>query len=428
MRESVLSLDPADLPGDAATAAAKSKLLSLLFDTLVVLDDSGMPQPALALSWQHDADCRKWRFLLRAGVPLEDGSTLTAETVAAILRPFNDTWRVGASGDELSIETAISAPDLPYDLADPSKSICLRGDNARLSGTGPFRLARWEPGRRVLLAANPQCWAGRPFLDAVSIEMGRTLRDQLLDLEVDKADFVEIGPVEARRAVQRGARLWSTAPDTLIAIAFERGKPALEDARLREAVALSIDRAAMHSVLVQKQGEVAVSLLPQHLSGYAYLFSSGADPARARQLISGIGQVPSLVLAYDGSDPLARPMAERIAVNAREAGITIQVNAQAGSPDMRLVRLPIRSPLPAPALAEIASFFHLDSPRPAQGEAIESLYTSERAMIDSYRVIPLLHIPELFGSTVRLRVWETRGVDKSGKWHFADMWLDTEKP
>ncbi len=430
MREAVRTLDPGDWPPDAPTAAAKAKLVPLLFETLVRLDDDSRPQPGLALSWQHDSDYKRWRFRLRPGVLFDDGSVMGAETVSAALRPLNGNWRVGSDGDTLVIDTDLPAPELPYELAEPSKSICLRGDNEKLSGTGPFRLARWEPGRRALLAANEQHWAGRPFLDTVSIEMGRLLRDEMLDLELDKADFVEIWPNEVRRLAQRGAKIWTTAPDMLIALTFERGKNAVEDQRVREAVALSIDRAAMHSVLVQKQGELAASLLPQHLSGYAYLFSSGPDPARARRIIAGLGQtLPPLMLAYEGADPLARSMAERIAVNTREAGLTLQVSGQAAGADMRLVRFPIRSSLPGPALAEIASAFHLaDAGRPAQDESIETLYASERAMIDGYRVIPLLHLPEIFGSTARLNAWTTRGVDKLGRWRFDDMWLDTGKP
>ncbi len=428
MRESVRTLDPGDWPADTSMAAAKAKLVPLMFDTLVMLGDDGRPRPGLALSWQHDPEYKKWRFRMRPGVTLDDGSVLKAETVAAALHPSGEVWRIGGAGDELSIDTELPAPGLLYDLADPSKSICIRSENARLSGTGPFRLSRWEPGRRALLVANELYWAGRPFLDAVSIEMGRPFRDQLLDLEVDRADFVEIWPGDVRRTAQRGAKVWSTAPNMLVALVFERGKPAIEDARVREAVALTIDRAAMHSVLVQKQGEPASALLPQQLSGYAYLFSSGTDPARARQLVSGLGQVPPLLLAYDGSDPLARPIAERISVNAREGGMTIQVSAQPAGADMRLVRLPIREPLPGPALGFIASFFHLVDVPHSSGESIDSLYAFERALIDSYRVIPLLHLPELFGSSARLKTWQTRGVDKSGKWHLDDMWLDTEKP
>jgi len=427
MREAVRSIDPGDWPPDAQAAAAKERLVPLVFETLIRLDENSRPQPGLALSWRHDSSYKKWRFRLRPDVVFDDGSVMTVEAVSAALRPLNESWLVGSDGDVLLVDSDVPVPELPYDLADPSKSICLRGDNGRISGTGPFRVAHWGPGRRALLVANEQYWEGRPFLDSVAIEMGRSLRDQLLDLELNRADLVEIWPNEVRRLAQRGAKIRSGAPNILVALTFERGRPAAEDPRVREAVALSIDRAALHSVLLQKQGEPAAALLPQHLSGYSYLFSSGADAARARRLITV--PVPPLVLAYDASDPIARAMAERIAVDARGAGLTLQVTGQAAGADMRLARLPIRSPLPAPALAEIASAFHLaDLWHPAPRDTIESLYATEREMIDSHRIIPLLHLPGTFGSTPRLKSWATPGVCKSGRWRLDDMWLDTETP
>ncbi len=427
MRESIRTVDPQEWPADAATAAAKAKLVSLLFETLVTLDDEARPQPGLVLSWQHDPDYRKWRLRLRPGVVFDDGSPMTAEVAAGALRSLKAGWQVGTAGDTILIDLDLPSPDLLYDLADPSNSICLRGANGGLSGTGPFHLARWEPGRRALLEANERYWAGRPFLDSVAVEMGRSLRDQMVDLELDKADFVEVWPNEVRRLANRGTRTWSSAPSILVTLVFDRGKPAVEDARVREAVALSIDRAAMHSVLLQKQGEPAAALLPQQLSGYAFLFSAVTDPARARQLVSAA--VPPLVLGYDPSDPLARAIAERVAVNARAAGLMLQASGQGTGADVRLIRLPVRSPLPAPALADILTAFHLaDLWHPAEDRSIENLYAAEREIIDSHRIIPLFHLPEIFGSTEKLKTWATPGVCRSGKWRFDDMWLDTERP
>ncbi len=430
MRETVRNLDPAEWPADASTGAAKARLVSLMFEPLVRLGAGGQPEPALALSWQHDPASRHWRFRLRPNVKFDDGAALTADAAAAALRPAADAWQVSASGSELLIESELPMPDLLFDLSQASKSICLRGTDTKLFGTGPFRVERWEPGRSIHLVANEQHWAGRPFLDAVSIEMSKPLREQMVDLELGRADFVEIWPNEVRRLVQRGMRIWASAPNILIALTFERGRPATEDARVREAIALSVDRSAMLNVLLQKQGEPALALLPQQVSGYAFLFPSAFDVQRARRLVAGIGQtLPPLSLGYDASDPLARAMAERIAVNAREAGLTLQASAQASSPDLRLLRLSIRPPLPEEALSSLISSLRLtDLWPPANNQSPEALYASERAVVDSYRVIPLFHLAETYGSSPRLKTWATPGVLLSGNWRLDDLWLEAEKP
>jgi peptide/nickel transport system substrate-binding protein len=429
MQESIHSLDPAEWGEDRLQSAAKEKLVSLVFEPLVRLDDNGHPQPVLALSWQHDSKCRRWSFRLRQDVKFHDGSAMIPETVAAALSALPADWKTSVSGDVLQIESETPIPDLLFDLARPSRSIFIRGTAQNISGTGPFHLAKWEPGKRVVLAANEQHWAGRPFLDGVTIEMGRAVSEQLMDLELGKADFIEIWPNEMRR-IPKGTKTWASSPHVLIALAFERGRPASEDVRLREALALSIDRAAMHNWLMQKQGETAAALLPQQLSGYAFLFSAALDPKKARQLVSGPGQSRILSMAYDASDPLARTLADRIAVNAREAGITLNLSIRPANPDIRLVRLPIRTPSAGSALADVIAFFRLTPDiRPLPNNAsIEALHAAEDAIIATNRIVPLFHVPEIFGSNRRVKTWMTTGIGPFGHWHFDDMWLESEKP
>src|SRR5271157_4260073 len=147
-----------------------------------------------------------------------------------------------------------------------------------------FVITRWEAGRRAVYEADENAAGGRPFVNAVEIEMGRPLRDQSIDLELGKADVVELGPAELRRQ-PAGRKVWPSAPVRLVALIFG---PRVEDARIREALALAVDRAAIHKVLAQGQGEVSAALLPQWLSGYAFLFSTAADAARGRTLVAGI--------------------------------------------------------------------------------------------------------------------------------------------
>ena len=101
-------------------------------------------------------------------------------------------------------------------------------------------------------------------------------------------------------------------------------------ARVREALALSIDRAAIVNFILQKEGEPAGGLLPQWSSGTAFLFSTAADPVHAKELSAQIVPAPKIVLGYDSGDSLEQAVAERIAVNAREAGIQLIAQRSAG--------------------------------------------------------------------------------------------------
>jgi peptide/nickel transport system substrate-binding protein len=391
-----------------------------VFETLVALDESGRAGPALAASWRHDAARKRWQFRLRSDVKFHDGSPFTAEAAAASLAA--NGWWATAAGADLVVQS--EAPASLADFADPARRVALRSADGSLKGTGPFRIAHWD-ARRVLLEANDDYWAGRPFLDGISVEMGRAPQQQLLDLEVGKADLIELGPNEARRVAQSGGKVWESAPVTLMALVFERGRPAVDDVRVREALALSIDRAAILNVLLQKRGETAGGLLPQWLSGYAVLFSAARDVARARQLTAG---APALTLTYDAADPLARMVADRVAVNAREAGIRV-TTAPGGVADVRLVRARIAPALADQALERAASALGvLDVFHAPASSGPESLYESERGLVEEFRVVPLLHLPEMYGVSSKLSTWATKGLLRTGEWQLEDLWLEPEVP
>ena len=180
---------------------------------------------------------------------------------------------------------------------------------------------------------------------------------------------------------------------------------------------------------MQRQGVPAGGLLPNWLSGYAFLFPTALDLARTRELLTAIGRKVSraapLVLVYDSGDEEARTVAERVAVNLKEAGIAVQLLAQTtasatkpSAGDMRLVRQRITSPDPAAALSALLD--SLGEPIPAL-DTPQQDYAAERAPIDAFRVIPLVHVTESYGLGPQVRDWMT---PRWGGWRLEDVWLE----
>lgn len=401
-------------------------LIPLVYDGLVHLDQRGQMRPALALSWQHDPEYKRWEFRLRPGVKFHDGSPVNAAAVVASLGPHTMGSNVAPSGDSVVVfQLDMGSPDLPMRLADARHAVLRRGPDGVTTGSGPFRIAEWQPGRRAKLAANDEYWGGRPFLDSIELKMGRALRDQSIDLELGKADLAELTIDDARRAAQRGMKTWASAAGDLVAFVFERSSLAVEDARLRQALALSIERTAINNVLLQKQGESTGALLPEWLTGYAFLFPTARDLERARHLLAALGKpAPRLSLAYDPADPLARAIAERIALNARDAGIMIQV-LSGGKSDMRLARLPLRSLDPALALAYSAAALGMGEPFKSSSTSPETLYRAEQKLLSDFRAVPLVHVPSILGIGPRLRNWDP---PRWGDWRLENVWLEARTP
>jgi len=334
--------------------------------------------------------CSRWFALLS-----------TAVLASAATRPhYGGTLRVEV---EASIETA-DPPQAGPGMADLA---------------GAFSITRWEGGRVAVYSANEDAVGGRPFLDSVEIQMARPLREQAIDLELKKADIVELGSAEARRS-PASHRTWSSAPVRLLALVFSER---VSDARVREALALAVDRGAIHNVLLQRQGEIARALLPQWISGYAFLFPAAADLGRARGLTASLNaQTRTLVLSFDA--PGLRPIAERIALNARDAGLAVSVSPRSSGADVRLVEERILDAQPFRALAGLATALGL--PQPQRADSPEELYTAERTLLDGFRVIPLFHLPDVYG--VNPRVKGAPGINQLGQWRFSDLWLETGRP
>lgn len=278
-----------------------------------------------------------------------------------------------------------------------------------------FVLSSWEAGRRAVFTADENAPGGRPYLDSIEIQMGRPLRDQSTDLELGKTDVVELGLNELRRQIA-GRKLWSSSPVRLLTLVFA---PRVEDARLREALALAVDRGAIHSVLLQRQGEISGALLPQWLSGDAFLFAPAFDVARARSLVAALA-APARTIPLAVSDASLRPIADRIALNARDAGLVVPVSVQSGNPGVRLVEVGIASSDPSLALAEAAA--ELGLAEPARSDTPEALYNAERALLDGFRVILLFHLPRVFGAGPRVKGGP--GITPLGEWRFENLWVE----
>ncbi len=425
--------DTLDLPANATPAEYwdAARALSLVGDTLVKLDAQSHPKPALALAWQSDASARRWQFTLRRGVKFHDGSAASPGAIAQILGAIHSNWNVRASADSVSIESETPMPSLLAELALPRNLLLKRNAGGLPIGTGAFLVAEWQPGKLLKLAAYEESWAGRPFVDFVEIEFGKSLRDQAIALELDKTDVIEAAPQAATGSQRRGTSSSSSLslPVELMALVFSANSEA-RDARLREALALAIDRKPIQSVLLKGAGELAASILPNWMTGYGAVFSVHVNPQRARTVLAGSRQ-PALNLSYDPRDPQAQLIAERIALNAREVGITVQVSLS-GAEDIHLMRVVLPSPDPATSLTEAARQLGLPQPGFAatRGNALEDLYQAERSLLDGYAVIPLFHLPVASVQSVRVRDWQPGqlGAWNEGGSSLADLWLAGSRP
>jgi peptide/nickel transport system substrate-binding protein len=471
-----VSLDPREWKAGAVESATSEKMGALVFDRLVALDNYGRFQPQLATEWMHDAAFKQWQFALRANIKFSDGTVLTNTDVVAALQPLlPDGQQISASGNGVVIQSTAAMPDLLEELASGRFFVYRVQPDGSLLGTGPFfiagiasashgpssstsapsdsQLAASSPAPNnankttvLRFRANEETWSGRPFLDAIEVTLGVPPLRQLLDLQLGKADLVELSPELVRKAMQDNQRVWSSAPVTFYGLRFDDAQPAAADAKLREAMSLSLDRQAMANVLLQKQAEPASALLPQWLSGYAFLFTMETDIDRAREIRAALpANMPAgtepLRLRVDVPGDLAKLLGERVAVNGRQAAILVQVvnravphaantgAAASGDPatGLHLFSWHYSSLSPRVELESMVSTLNFGD---ANGAAIsstdpEQLYAREKRLLEERRVLPLVALPEYIGLGQKVRDWMPA---RWGEWHLADVWLDLPEP
>jgi hypothetical protein len=159
------------------------------------------------------------------------------------------------------------------------------------------------------------------------------------------------------------------------------------------------------------------------MTGYGFLFPASINLALARQVRSEIPHTTAWTLGYDSTDPAARVIAERIVLNARDAGLGVQITS-AGGADLRLVQVPLTSLDPEIALSDLAGRLGLPQPTVGTG-SVDDLYGAENKLLQAQHVIPLLHLRTAYGVSNTVKNWRTL---RDGNWRLPNIWLAAEKP
>jgi ABC-type transport system substrate-binding protein len=263
-----------------------------------------------------------------------------------------------------------------------------------------------------------------------------------LDLQLGKADLAELSEDTARRAQRSNVKVWSSAPLTLYVVKFATPAKSESERTLREALAWSLDRNAMARVLLQRQAEAAPCFLPQWLSGYAFLFAMENDLERARELrvslpAGAVGAMQPLRVSLDSNNELAKLIAERVAVSAHAAGLTLQIAPKAAARassdgtaaksenEAQLIVWRYTSLSPRQDLEILANAWHRKIPESGMPAEAEARYAWEKRMMDEKDILPLVTVPDFAALDARVRNWSPAPW---GEWRLGDVWLDSNEP
>ena len=182
-------------------------------ETLVVLDEVGEAQPALATAWEQ-TDERTWTFELRQGVEFHDGTALTAKQVAASLETaanaspkprILDGVELGikAKGaNNIVVTTEVADPLLPQRLSSPQLSIlaasAYKSGGVVVptgAGTGPYVLSSFDGTSSATLDRFDGYWGEPAAAAGVDVQFVPDGTARAAALRTGNADIVETIPV-----------------------------------------------------------------------------------------------------------------------------------------------------------------------------------------------------------------------------------------
>jgi oligopeptide transport system substrate-binding protein len=366
---SIRTLDPA-----AATDPAEGTLLTALLDPLVRLDASGEAVPELASSWDVSEDGRVVTFHLRPAGIWTNGDPVTAED-------FEYSWKraasprfsnrnaplffdiVGAEAynrcdaetedcaalresigvvalDDVTLEVRLKRP-LPWfaqrvahwaflPVHEPTITRYKRRWSLpeNIVSNGPFRLFEWNRGSGVTLERWDE-WrkAGSVDLAVVEASMTGEPAAALVDFEDGRVDACL--PMQCIPA--RSERELATAPEFAafpapVTTYLGIGTEAIDDVRIRRAIAIGLDRRAIVARTAPGVSTPATGLVPVGLPGFdspdgAFL-QERPQRGKARRLVRKAEASGPYVLAFSRGQ---KALATQLQTQLGKIGLTVEI-------------------------------------------------------------------------------------------------------
>jgi len=311
--------------------------------------------PELATSWKPNHDASVWTFKLRRGVKFQNGGTMGADDVVATFKRLVDP-KSGSQAlsafkgvlapdgvrkvDDLTVEFRLEAPtaSFPYLPSSPTYQAIILPADYQLGtfaktpqATGAFKISSYTPGVGVKYDRFPGWWGGSALLDGVDATFysdSAATVSALLGGQVDLVGQVQFAT--ARALFNRsGVHIFAVHGATHRQVPMRVDLPnPLRDWRVRQAIALTLDRPAIIKTLFNKLADIGND------SPFARVYPSTApvpqrhkDLRRARQLMEAAGHRDgfSITLTTQRNQEMPQ-LAQIIASSVRAIGIKMHLN------------------------------------------------------------------------------------------------------
>ena len=304
----------------------------VMYNQQVAQNTMGDIQPELADSWSWSADGKDLTFKLHQGVKWHDGQPFTAADVKCtwdmLLGKAEQKFRanprrswywnlqsVSTNGDyEAIFHLGAPQPAFIALLASgwsPVYPCHVPPAQMRQHpiGTGPFKFVEYKPNEYIKVVRNPDYWKpGKPYLDGIDFTIIKNRSTAMLAFVAGQFDmtfpYLLSIPLEKELKSQMPSAECTLAPvNSSVNLITNRDKPPFDNAELRRAMALTLDRKSFIDILAEGKGFVGGAFLPapygvwgmpadmlKTIPGYGP--DVGKNRAEARDIMTKLGYGP----------------------------------------------------------------------------------------------------------------------------------------
>lgn len=377
--------DPETIDPALNSAVDGGNMLLHAFECLLTVGQDGTLQPGQAETWETSEDGLTWTFHLREGLKWSDGTPLTAndfvyswqrvcdpmvaapyaETVLGMVKGYNeaiagDTSALAVSApDDLTLVVELNAPCsyfgslAAFATLSPVQQATVEAngdawavDASTYVSNGPFYMTEWVPGSHITFSKNPNYWnADAIKLDRLKFLLIEDSNAAYSAYQTGEALMIKDVPTEEIPSLQGNGDFYVDPIIGTYYVSLNLTEEVFQDARVRQALSLAIDREYVAGTLMQGTYTAASNFMGpgwvdtdgsefmENANGgqpYIDVTDFDANLAKAKELLAEAGYPDGQgfpAISYTTNEAgYHKVVAEYLQQAWAELGITLEVN------------------------------------------------------------------------------------------------------
>ena len=320
---------------------------TITYDRLTWVDENLNVVPQLATSWEAIEDNQTvWEAKIREGVKFHDGRDLTVDDVVASYN-MHKHKKLGTSfskkllkkiekvgSQKVRFHLLSPNSELPWWMAEYRQAIMPADELSKMgysgNGTGPFKFAKIDPGRRVIYEPNENYWGEGPYLDQLEVisQKGVDPVNAYLAGQIDAILQADPGLIGQFKERDDTVVDFATSGDQILMVLPKVDGSVFSDRRIRQALSLALDREQIVRIAYNGLGWVSNDS-HMHAASPDFLAKSPIrDVTKAKKLLKEAGYPEGITLPtfyYAPYYPEIGRVFQVAAESVKDAGITMPI-------------------------------------------------------------------------------------------------------